>query len=392
MKPRSRVDVNASKLNVTHKLVPSQQRVRSRAVPVDTWAVSGQNGIWVRSHHANRRTLETPCKINDGPNNVNELSCLRLTCGTFDNGVKCSHIDSWKNRGDAHRELNRPWSGVSVFFEFGCSDMDASAYRICSIMDNNKSRKVQLSNNVDTIGITPYAEMHKCHPHYIIATHNGWKDAPSRADPFTGKSHLVMRERRSKSRRSRIKAFRRKRRAIMEVANDQLRLMEGIEQSIITDAPMLVDQINFHEHVLANDNDLAIHRDSSSFGGPRPDLALRSDKHFWPDNYSLDVSVGARKQGRQQEGAILYASEKRAAGRKMMVLFRWMSMNAVPAVCRSQTFQCMLLALCLSTRISAESVWALKRQRSLNLRNTLMVRCHWLRLLCIALSAPDATT
>ena len=126
----SHVDVSAQDFHGRQHFGPSQRQNRSRKALEDTWAVSGVNGVWIRSHHGIRRTLETPCKIVGGPEEANHLSSLRLTCGTFDNGVKFSHIDSWKNRGDSHGELKRPWNGISAFLDFGCTDVDGCVAKL----------------------------------------------------------------------------------------------------------------------------------------------------------------------------------------------------------------------------------------------------------------------
>ena len=46
------------------------------------------------------------------------------------------------------------------------------------------------------------SEQYDLHPHHLLATATEWKRAPSRADPFTGKSALVMRARRKAIKKS----------------------------------------------------------------------------------------------------------------------------------------------------------------------------------------------
>ena len=49
-----------------------------------------------------------------------------------------------KNRSDAHRELKRPWNGVSAFFDYSCNDIDAHIVNSCSIMGIESKQSVIL--------------------------------------------------------------------------------------------------------------------------------------------------------------------------------------------------------------------------------------------------------
>ena len=249
--------------------------------------------MWVRSDHGIRRALETPCNIVGGPEEANHLSSLRLTCEKIDNGVKFSHIDSWKNLGYSHRELKRPWNGISDFFDFGCTDVDGCIAKLCAIMNTSKTHhthKVNFREDLnEIIAITPYTEMYHEHPHYILASNSGWKPLPSRADAFTGKSRLVMKERRNRHKKSRPRGFKRRRREIMELANLEL---SKSRNSVLADAPMLVDH-----NLLDVRNDLALHDYFSSFGGQRPHSSVGGQRPG--SSLELDSSspFGARKQG-----------------------------------------------------------------------------------------------
>ena len=67
------------------------------------------------------------------------------------------------------------------------------------------------------------------HPKFILATHNGWKNSPTRCDAFTGKSLLVMRSRRKATkRRLCTKTAQKIRRALIATANGQLQKTDEI--------------------------------------------------------------------------------------------------------------------------------------------------------------------
>ena len=94
----------------------------------------------------------------------------------------------------------------------------------------------------EIIEIPPYSECYHKHPHEILATASGWKTLPLRADWFTGKSHVVMRDRRQKIakafKRRHVKAHRRK---VIAVANEELKKFQRIDEFladvIMTDHP-----------------------------------------------------------------------------------------------------------------------------------------------------------
>ena len=120
--------------------------------------------------------------------------------------------------------------------------MDGCVAKLSSIMDTSNSQNIKMRENLnDTIEITPYAEMYYRHPHFILATHDVWKDSPSRADHFTGQSHLVIQPRRAKIRKSKVGGFRKKRRLIMDQANIGHQQLHNLEQSMLVDAPFLTD-------------------------------------------------------------------------------------------------------------------------------------------------------
>ena len=136
---------------------------------------------------------------------------MRLTCGIEKDGTKFSMVDSWRNRESAHNKLDKLWRGATIYFDYSCPDLDASIARICAVHAspwhnadvrmNKCDQCVRFSDTVDMYEITPYSEVYGDHPHFLLATSRGWKKAPTRSDAFTGKSSIVMRERRKQARK-----------------------------------------------------------------------------------------------------------------------------------------------------------------------------------------------
>ena len=89
-------------------------------------------------------------------------------------------------------------------------------------MEQTKRTSFDLEN-ISFHDITPYSEIYGDHPHYLLSTANGWKRNPARACPFTGKSPLVLRERRKQVRRL-LKPTRARetRKRLITLANAQL--------------------------------------------------------------------------------------------------------------------------------------------------------------------------
>ena len=50
----------------------------------------------------------------------------------------------------------------------------------------------------EIVHVTPYSEIYSFHPHRKVATKDGWKSLSNDVDFFTGKSTIVMRNRREK--------------------------------------------------------------------------------------------------------------------------------------------------------------------------------------------------
>ena len=81
----------------------------------------GGNGIWQRFHSTPRRALFTPCKIARGPGSANGLSAIRFTQGVTVSGKQFEFHDNFKKAGQAHRLLDEPWIGTTIFVNEGMS-------------------------------------------------------------------------------------------------------------------------------------------------------------------------------------------------------------------------------------------------------------------------------
>ena len=127
---------------------------------------------------------------------------MRLTCGTYDTGERFTHFDSWKGT-TAHATLKRPWTGTTTYFDKTCANPDDVLDRMCALHNQGAphNKHVQFNTNHELFEVQPYSEAYGCHPHFVLATAHGWKRTPLRADPFTGKSALMMKERRRAARR-----------------------------------------------------------------------------------------------------------------------------------------------------------------------------------------------
>lgn len=194
----------------------ASQHARSRAVLDDNWVINGDDAVWLRAHNGDRRSLVTSSRLEDGPTQTRHFSSIRLTCVAFDNSVKFSHVDRWKNRDHAHRELKRPWTGSASFFEHDCSDLNATIFLICSVNDASMKAKVCFNESAITYhDIVPYSELYDVHPHFLLACRNGFKLLPHRADYLIGKSANVMNVRRESLKCLRARNFRKRRRQMI---------------------------------------------------------------------------------------------------------------------------------------------------------------------------------
>ena len=140
----------------------------------------------------------TPTDQNYGPHDPDSLSSLRATVGTYNDGTTFSISDSWRNQQMANVTHRKPWCGVTCYFNRDACDVDACVARICSVHDvlMGCAKHVHFAEKEEVHNITGYAEMYELHPHFLLSTSHGWKQAPARADAFTGKTEAVMKARR----------------------------------------------------------------------------------------------------------------------------------------------------------------------------------------------------
>ena len=82
----------------------------------DAWTCRGEGGVWRRQHSRKRQMLFTPYGTSEGPRRPSELTGKRITEGTFDEtGEEFTIVDDWKDKREAHRRLQRSWTGTTTF-------------------------------------------------------------------------------------------------------------------------------------------------------------------------------------------------------------------------------------------------------------------------------------
>ena len=196
----------------------------------DPWMAQGDCGLWIQKRNIARTELQQPPA-------VDKLRTMRFTYGKFNNGKVFSLFDSWNHRSE---NLAHPWTGITVFFDDQCTDVDGCIQKICNLHDatmslphgilknhtpfkdtqRHRDHSVSFSDEPTQFEITPYSEIYGTHPHFILASANGWKRNPSRSDPYTGKSSAVMMQRKKAARKSlRSKGARQNRKSILNTAN-----------------------------------------------------------------------------------------------------------------------------------------------------------------------------
>ena len=187
----------------------------------DKW-VSGKGTRMIR-HGKSRNELYVPSH-DHFPENLDSISSLRLTIGVREDQSKFAHVDSWRSRQNDFLHGGK-WWGTTILFSHDCHDMDGIIARLSQdvVMKRAGERSVRFSPHVEAHDIVPYAEQYELHPHHLLATASGWKRAPARSDPFTGKSSLVMRARRKAVKKSLCSSRARKfRQQILAAANSSL--------------------------------------------------------------------------------------------------------------------------------------------------------------------------
>ena len=83
----------------------------------DRWLCRGHKGVWQRFHSSPRDSLFTPFKVAKGPNAGVDIQSLRFTKGITKSGQRFEFHDRWRQPERAHRILDEPWIGYTVFAE-----------------------------------------------------------------------------------------------------------------------------------------------------------------------------------------------------------------------------------------------------------------------------------
>ena len=81
----------------------------------DAWSSRGDGGEWVRIHATPRRSLFTPGRVPRGPSDIDRLNTERVTKGINASGKMFKIIDDWRCPQAAHKVLDEPWTGCTIF-------------------------------------------------------------------------------------------------------------------------------------------------------------------------------------------------------------------------------------------------------------------------------------
>ena len=85
---------------------------------VDSWEVSGQDGVWRRQHRTPWRTLFAPHRVAGGPEAGVQVKKIRATSGTFIKTRRAlQFIDDYHMKANSHRLLAGAWIGTSELRE-----------------------------------------------------------------------------------------------------------------------------------------------------------------------------------------------------------------------------------------------------------------------------------
>ena len=85
---------------------------------VDSWASTGEGGVWRRIHRTPRRSLFTPHRVSGGPGPGIKLEGTRTTEGFYvASGRAFKVIDSYLKPDDAHKLMQHAWIGTTAFVE-----------------------------------------------------------------------------------------------------------------------------------------------------------------------------------------------------------------------------------------------------------------------------------
>ena len=81
----------------------------------DSWVEdAAAPGQLVRHHSRWRRELFTPLRVEGSPP-ARVLAPVRVTEGTFEDGIPFKRVDSWSTRSTAHLALRQRWRGTTSF-------------------------------------------------------------------------------------------------------------------------------------------------------------------------------------------------------------------------------------------------------------------------------------
>ena len=83
----------------------------------DRWKIRGKAGTWHWLHSTPRRSLFTPYKVAKGPGQGVKLNQTRFTKGITQSGRSFEFHDDWSIPLNAHRVLEEPWIGSTMFVE-----------------------------------------------------------------------------------------------------------------------------------------------------------------------------------------------------------------------------------------------------------------------------------
>ena len=104
----------------------------------DRWKRRGSGGAWHRLHTTPRRSLFTPYKVAKGPGQGVKMNQTRFTRGITQSGRSFEFHDDWTIPINAHRVLEEPWIGSTVFIEEDKSTLLDSQVKI-QVEKSNKS-------------------------------------------------------------------------------------------------------------------------------------------------------------------------------------------------------------------------------------------------------------
>ena len=83
---------------------------------VDSWLISGEDGVWKRAHRTPRRGLFTPHRVSAGPGRDTKLSTRRINIGTYvGTGAEFTITDDYSDPNAAHKILANAWVGTTEF-------------------------------------------------------------------------------------------------------------------------------------------------------------------------------------------------------------------------------------------------------------------------------------